>query len=215
MGEKQAADGVADGVDRRLGGAIGVVDCDPAPLYLNGGLLDAQALGDGPAADGDSTICAFDGLLDSLSCSTVSSTTLSYMCVLSGKTRADVMTFTPRAASDFPSALPNVGVFQRHDRRQHLDERHLAADVDEERRELAANRAGADDEDRLRQSPRAASRWSLFRMRSPSTSRPGMSFGWEPVAMTMFFAVSVRPLTATWVGETRRPSPSMISILCF
>ena len=73
-------------------------------------------------------------------------------------------------------------VFDRHEARQQLEDRDLAAEAAEDRRELDADGAAAEDRDRLR-APRC--RWiasSLVMMRVRSISMPGTLRGAEPVA---------------------------------
>ena len=61
-------------------------------------------------------------------------------------TRTPVCSLTPRLLNDRADDVGRLDVDAGQDARQRLEERHLAADVGQQRRELAADRAAADDQ---------------------------------------------------------------------
>ena len=89
------------------------------------------------------------------------------------------------------------------DLRQRLEDRDLGAGVDEERRELATDRAAADHRDARRDRRRAASTSSDDSTRSPSNAKPSTASarGDEPVAIS-----TLRPRIIGAVGDADRPA---------
>ena len=94
--------------------------------------------------------------------------------------RALVMTVMPRLVKLRSSELADLGVLERHDLRQVLEQRHLDAEVVVHRGELDADRAGADDDDVLRAGVSILRTSSLVTMRVPSGRQAGQRLDPRP-----------------------------------
>ena len=110
-------------------------------------------------------------------------------------------------------------VLDRHEPRQQLEDRHVAAEAAEDRRELDADRAAAHDRDRLRAPLAGRIASSLVMMRLRSISMPGTLRGVEPVATMISLrarSVCVSPSkTSTPPLPVSRAVPLIQSILFF
>ena len=121
--------------------------------------------------------------------------------------------------NDALDLLRDLLVLDRKEAREDLDEDGLRPVAREAGRELGADGARADDEERLRDRRATSGCGPSSGSLSPSAFRKGRSRGTEPVAIRTFFVSSgvspPSPVTATACGETRRPSPAWTSILFF
>ena len=145
---RQAGDDVADGVDAGLGGLLGFVDLDEAAIELDFRLLDADAFGARCAADGDEDFLSFflDGLAGGGGPGDFDA----------GGRLLDLLDFAAGVDVDaalFEEACEFLGyffVFGRHDARQEFNNRDFGSVAAEDRGELDADCAGADDEEGFR-----------------------------------------------------------------
>ena len=144
--ELPVAGAVADGVDVRDRRAPVLVGRDPrAPVELDADLLEPEPLDERAAADRDEHQVGLDGLavaeVDASAGSPSSSTPLH--CLPSWSA-------IPRLPNGLRELLRRVGVLLRDQRVEHLDDRHLGAEALEDRRELAADDAAAEDDEPAR-----------------------------------------------------------------
>ena len=151
VGEPQPADDVADGVDVRLLGPHPAVDLDDAPVGLDLRRLEADVLDVGGAAGRDEhQLGAQLGRLLALGPDHQADAAL----VGGDRRRVEAGVGHDRHAALGEAALDDladVGVLERHDLGQVLEDRHLDPEVGVHAGELDADRAGADDDDVLGQ----------------------------------------------------------------
>src|SRR5581483_1483707 len=145
VGELPVARAVADGVDVRNGGAATLVRSDAlAAVELDADLLEAEALDERPAADGDEHQVG----LHRLAVAEVHGQ-LGAVVVDAGALLAELQR-DPAALELLRQLLRGVSVLLRDERVEHLDDRHLAAEAREDRRELAPDDATAEDDEPTR-----------------------------------------------------------------
>ena len=173
--KQEAADGVADGVDGGSVGPVSVVDGDPALVDAGRAYSRCRGLQSrrrGPTAS--SSVLRLH-CLSAPSCSTVTSTTLSY--ISSCRVRRARRSLCLLRAHPETSRVPC---------RHRVLERHIVGSIS-----MRVTSQPTSTKNEANSQPTApaptmmidfgrsssARRWSLLRMRSPSVSRPGMSFG--------------------------------------
>jgi hypothetical protein len=147
----QAADDVADRVQVRLGGAHPAVDLDEAALDLGPGRLDPDAVRVRRAARGDDHLLGAQ-LLGLLALATDHHAHAAVVDADRGRVEAGIRDDLDAAAGERAlELLAHVGVLERRDRRRVFEHGDVDPGIAEERGELDADGAGADDDDAARQ----------------------------------------------------------------
>ena len=146
---RRARDDVADRVDARFAGLLILIHLDEAAIEFDLGVLEADLLGVRLAADRDQQLSnSISSCLAARRASTVSCTPLPVFRMFSAL--APVSHANALLLEDLFELLRDFLVLDRNEARQHLEHRDLRAEAMEDGRELDADRAGADDRQRLR-----------------------------------------------------------------
>ena len=150
VGEHQAADEVADRVDVRLLRPHPAVDLDEAPVRLDLRRLEPDVLDvRGPAGRDEQLLGAELLALLALRPDLEADAVLRDLDL--GRVEAGVRHHRDPAPGEAPlEGLADLAILERDDLRQVLEQRHLRPEVVVHRGELAADGAGADDDDVLR-----------------------------------------------------------------
>ena len=140
--ELPVAGAVADRVDVRDGRAAVLVGGDARALVeLDAGGLEAEPLDERAAADGDEHQVGLHGLAVAEVDGELGAVVLDLRALLAEVERDAAL------AELLRELLARVLVLLRDQRRQHLDDRHLGAEAVEDRGELAADDAAAEDDE--------------------------------------------------------------------
>ena len=202
MRELPVPGAVANGIDVRHRSAAVLVGGDPlSPVELNADLLEPEALDERPAADGDEHQVRLHGLALA-----EVHRELRPVVVDAGALLAQLQR-DAAALELLRELLRGIRVLLRDQRVEHLDDGHLAAEAREDRRELAADDAAAENDE----APRylllceEAGRVDAARRVEP---RVGGRSGNEPVATTACLKeTSSPPSTAIVFASRKRPAP--------
>src|SRR5262245_23830516 len=136
------AGAVADRVDVRHGGAAVLVGRDSLALVeLDADRLETETLDRRPSADANEHQVALDRLTVTEMDSQAVTGLLDLRALLFEMKR------DPAPTELFRELLRGVRILLRNERREHLDDRHLAAEAAEDGRELAADYAAAQDDE--------------------------------------------------------------------
>src|ERR1051326_2450036 len=147
VGERGGRDDVADRVDPRLARAHVLIDLHEAALDLDLRLLQAAVLRHGAAAGRGEDELRLDRLLLAFRFDDGLHAVLADLARHHLRVGEDVDALLLEDAREL---LRHFFVLDREEERHDLDDRHLRAEAREDRGELAADRARADDEHRLR-----------------------------------------------------------------
>src|ERR1051326_8585917 len=146
--ERRSGNDVADRVDVRLGGAHELVDLHHAALIeLHFRLFESAVFGDGATAGRGEHEIRLDDLLLSFERHRRLHTVVGHFTGVDFRVGVDVDSLLLEETREF---LRHLFVFDRKKLRHYFDDRRLRAEARVDRRELASDGTGADDEQRLR-----------------------------------------------------------------